>query len=83
MLELYQIDDCPYCRRVRAKFAELGLDYIIRNEPDSHKQRTRLNALSGQTFVPTLHDPERDVIIPDDDDEIITYLDEHYADRSG
>ena len=78
MLELYQLEGCPYCLRVRAKLAELGLDYIIRNEPDSHQERTRLKQLSGQTWVPTLHDPERGVIIADDDDKIIDYLETHY-----
>jgi glutaredoxin len=81
MLELYQLEGCPYCRRVRDTLAELGLDYIIRNEPGSHRERTRVKALSGQTFVPTLHDPERNVIIADDDDKIIDYLNTHYRRR--
>jgi glutathione S-transferase len=63
--------------------ADLGLDYIIRNEPGSHQARTRVKALSGQTFVPTLHDPERNVVIADDDDRIIDYLHEHYGRRAG
>jgi len=81
MLELYQTENCPYCVRVRGALADLGLDYIVRNEPDSHRERTRLKALSGQTFVPTLHDPERGVIIADDDDKIIEYVTEHYGRR--
>jgi glutaredoxin 3 len=81
MLELYQLEDCPYCVRVRTALAELGLDYIIRTEPASHRERTRLKALSGQTFVPTLHDPERGVIITDDDEKIIDYLTEYYGRR--
>lgn len=79
MLELYQTEDCFACVRVREALAELGLDYIIRTEPTSHRERTRLKALSGQTFVPTLHDPERGVIIPNDDEKIIDYLSEHYG----
>ena len=81
MLELYQTEGCPYCVRVREALSDLGLDYIIRNEPSSHRERTRLKALSGQTFVPTLHDPERGVIIADDDDKIIDYLNEQYGSR--
>ena len=81
MIELYQLEDCPYCVRVRFALAELGLDYIIRTEPASHHERTRLKSLSGQTFVPTLHDPERGVIIADDDEKIIDYLTEHYGRR--
>ncbi|HUJ79394.1 MAG TPA: glutathione S-transferase N-terminal domain-containing protein [Nitrospiria bacterium] len=82
MLELYQLEDCPYCVRVREALADLGLDYIIRNEPSSHRERTRVRALSGQTFVPTLHDPERGIVIADDDDKIIAYLHEHYGRRA-
>jgi glutaredoxin 3 len=81
MLELYQTEDCSSCVRVRETLADLGLDYIIRNEPFSHRERTRLKTLSGQTFVPTLHDPERGVIIVDDDEKIINYLTEHYGHR--
>ena len=81
MLELYQLESCPYCARVREALADLGLDYMIRNEPAGHRDRTRVNALSGQTFVPTLHDPERNVIIADDDDKIIDYLNTHYRHR--
>jgi glutaredoxin 3 len=82
MLELYQTEDCPYCMRVRITLAELGLDYVIRNEPYSHRERTRLKELSGQTYVPTLHDPERGIIITDDDDKIIDYVNEHYGRRT-
>jgi glutaredoxin len=81
MLELYQLEGCPYCVRVREALAALGLDYVIRNEPASHSERHRVKKLSGQTFVPTLHDPERHVVIADDDDEIIDYLTQHYGRR--
>ncbi|MEW6325070.1 MAG: glutathione S-transferase N-terminal domain-containing protein [Nitrospirota bacterium] len=79
MLELYQLENCPFCRRVREALAELGLDYIIRNEPPGHGERVRVKKLSGQTFVPTLHDSDRHVIIADDDDAIIEYLNRHYG----
>ena len=82
MLELYQLENCPYCRRVRDALADMGIDYIIRNEPAGHHDRVRVKKLSGQTFVPTLHDPERNVIIADDDDKIIDYLREHYGRRT-
>jgi glutathione S-transferase len=81
MLELYQLESCPYCTRVREALADLGLDYIIRNEPSGHRDRARVKTLSGQTFVPTLHDPERNAIIADDDDKIIEYLNAHYGRR--
>ncbi len=79
MLELYETPGCPYCIRVRETLDELGIEYLVHTEPSSHRERTRVKALSGQTFVPTLHDPERGVIIADDDDKIIEYVTEHYG----
>lgn len=78
MLELYQIEECPYCARVRAKMTDLGIDYIIRNEPRDKSKRERLERVSGQKGVPTLVDPDRNVVIADDDDAIIEYLEKHY-----
>ena len=83
MLELYQIEECPYCGRVRARMTDLGIDYIIRNEPRDKSKRDRLAKVSGQRGVPTLVDPERDVVIADDDDAIIKYIEEHYGAGSG
>lgn len=79
MLELYQIEECPYCARVRSKLTDLGIDYIIRNEPRDKSKRERLERVSGQRGVPTLVDPDRNVIIADDDDAIIEYLEKYYG----
>lgn len=79
MLELYQIEGCPYCRRVRSRLDALGLDYIVRNEPAALGERERLFKVSGQRLTPTLVDPDRAVIIADDDDAIIAHLDREYG----
>lgn len=81
MLEIYETPGCPYCIRVRQKLDELGIEYLVHSEPSSHRERSQVKALSGQTYVPTLHDPERNVIIADDDDAIIAYLHKHYGHR--
>jgi len=78
MLELYQFEECPYSQLVRTRLTDLGIDYLIRNEPREKQKRDRLQRISGQKGVPTLVDPERGVIIPDDDKKIILYLNEHY-----
>lgn len=78
MLELYQFEECPYCQIVRTRLTDLGIDYLIRNEPRDKQKRERLQRISGQKGVPTLVDPERGVTIPDDDQKIIRYLEEHY-----
>lgn len=83
MLELYQFEECPYCARVRAKMTDLGIDYILRNEPREKGTRKRLQKISGQQGVPTLVDPKRNVVIADDDDKIIEYLEKYDAKGKG
>ncbi len=72
MLKLYQLETCPYCLRVRDKLDELGLAYEKINVPSEKDKRTELIKISGQKGVPTLVDG--DVVIADDDDKIIAYL---------
>lgn len=79
MLELYQFEECPYCVRVRVKMTDLGIDCILRNEPREKSKRDRLRKISGQVGVPTLVDSDTGTIIPDDDDEILAYLEERYG----
>ena len=74
MLELYQFEECPYCARVRAKMTDLGISYIIHNVPRERNKRDELEKISGQRFVPVLVDKEHDVMIADDDEKIIRYL---------
>ena len=78
MLELYQFEECPYCRRVRAKLTDLGITYIIHNVPRDRALRDELEKVSGQRFVPVLVDKEHDVIIADDDENIIQHLERTY-----
>ncbi|MFB6189949.1 MAG: glutathione S-transferase N-terminal domain-containing protein [Candidatus Nanohaloarchaea archaeon] len=76
MLEVYQFEGCPFCSKVREKMNDLGLDFIARSvDPDD---RSRVEEVSGQTGVPVLKDPNRDVVMPESDD-IIEYLEEHYG----
>jgi len=80
MLELYQFEGCPFCERVRAALDALGLDYIVRTVPRQHARRDRVRAVSGQTRVPVLVDPERGEVVVDSDD-IIDHLKAHYSRR--
>lgn len=55
---------------------ELEIDFIMRQvDPDD---RSRVKEISGQTGVPVLVDPNRDVVMPESDD-IVEYLEEHYS----
>lgn len=78
---LYQAEWCPYCARVRSKLTDLLLDYKNVNVPTSHAARTIVRDVSGQTGIPTMVDG--DVVIADDDDKIIAYLNQKYGNRWG
>jgi len=74
---LYQAEWCPYCAHVRSAMTDMLLDYKVINVPRDHAQRGIVKEVSGQTGIPTMVDG--DVVIPDDDDKIIAYLQEKYA----
>mgnify|MGYP000556558008 CR=1 FL=1 len=78
-LELYELDGCPYCAKVVDKLDELGLDYESHKVPSSHSKRTEVEAVSGQTGVPVLVDPENGVEGMAESDDIVEYLEETYG----
>ena len=78
MLELYQIEGCSACERVRETLDELGLSYVVRPVPPEHARRDRVIEISGQTLVPVLVDAERHLVMHESRD-IIAYLREHYS----
>lgn len=79
MLKLYQREGCPDSKRVREKLTELGITYINVNVPKEQEERREVYEVSGQYWIPVLVDG--DVIIPEDADKIIQYLDETYGGR--
>lgn len=80
MLELFQYEACPDCRRVREKLSSLMLDYVARQVSPDPAQRTRVELATGQREVPVLVDPERAMVVTEADD-IIAYLDETYNEK--
>ncbi len=54
MMELYQTEWCPASRRVRQRFTELGLAYVIRQVPVDKADRRELLAATGSDVVPAL-----------------------------
>jgi glutaredoxin len=66
MLELYSMEGCGPCRRVREVLTELDLDYVHRSCPkgDSHNRR-RLQERAVAVRVPYLVDPNCDVELHD------------------
>ena len=79
-LELYNLEGCPFCAIVRDILDELGLDYVVHEVPGMRFLRSAVRKISGQSNVPVLIDPNRDVILPESED-IIAYLREHYGKR--
>lgn len=79
MIRLYQREECGDSRPVRQKLTELGITYIAVNVRKEREKRTEVYEASGQYFIPVLVDGE--VVIANDSDKIIRYLDEKYGGR--
>lgn len=78
-LVLYEMEGCPYCRRVREVMTHLNLDYESRPAPHKGQlYRNELKQQSGATQVPYLIDENADVQMAESQD-IIDYLFEHYS----
>lgn len=82
MLELYQFEQCPYCKRVREKLTELNKDYVCRNVKKGSGKSKILEVLGGKVQVPFLMDLDYGVGMYESD-EIIKYLDKTYGEKGG
>jgi glutaredoxin 3 len=80
MLELFQYETCPDCRRVREKLSALMLDFVARQVASDPAQRARVELATGQKDVPVLVDPEQAMVVTEADD-IIAYLEETYSEK--
>ncbi len=78
-LELYELEGCPYCAKVKTKLDELGLEYESHMVARSHSERDEVEAISGQTGVPVLIDEEHGVDGMPESDDIVAYLEETYG----
>ena len=76
LLEVYQFEGCPFCKNVRQKMTDLGIDFIVRQV--DKQERTKVKEISGQEGVPVLVDPNNDTVMPESDD-IVEYLEKHYS----
>ena len=77
LMKLYQADWCPFSQRVKRRLEELGITYIPVKVSRDKAMREDLFRISRQRGIPTLVD--EDVVITDDDDAIIAYLEGRYA----
>jgi len=78
LLELYDMEGCPFCRPVREYLTELDLDVLIHPCPKkSTRNREKLSALGGKKQMPYLYDPNTDTGLYEMQD-IIVYLKNQY-----
>lgn len=78
LLELYEFEACPYCRKVREVLCELDLDYLVHPVAHGSPRRAELKRRGGKVQVPYLVDPNTGSEMYESDD-IIAYLNKHYG----
>ena len=81
MLELYQQETDPGCRRVREALSALTLDFIVRQVSSDSERLDELKRATGRADVPVLIDRDRGMVITETGD-ILAYLKETYGDGS-
>lgn len=73
-IELYDMEGCPYCRKVRDALTTLDIDALIFPCPKNGQvHRPRARALAGKEQFPFLVDPNQSVSMLESND-IIRYL---------
>ncbi|HYV57529.1 MAG TPA: glutathione S-transferase N-terminal domain-containing protein [Candidatus Nitrosopolaris sp.] len=78
ILELYDFEACPYCRKVREVLSELDLDYRVHPVAQGSGRRAELVRRGGKMQVPYLVDPNTGTELYESDD-IIRYLNATYG----
>jgi glutathione S-transferase len=79
-LELYEFEQCPYCRKVREALSELDLSaHIYPCPPGGERFRPRAEELGGKRLFPFLVDPNEGQRLYESDD-IVRYLARTYGD---
>ncbi len=81
MLELYQMEHCPFCAKVRQVMEELDLDFVSRNMSKGSQKRELLRRLGGKEQVPFLVDTsdQNHVVMLYESNDIINYLRKQYG----
>jgi glutathione S-transferase len=78
LLELYDFEACPYCRKVREVLCELDLDYRAHPVARGSRHRAELEQRGGKVQAPYLVDPNTDAELYESED-IIGYLNATYG----
>ncbi len=81
-LELYEFEDCAYCRLLREALTELDLDVLIRPCPRGGSRfRPQVKMLGGKSQFPFLVDPNSGTSLYESAD-IVDYLIDAYGGRT-
>lgn len=78
LLEMYEFEACPFCRKVREVLSELDLEYVSRTVARGSAGRDVLRARGGKMMVPYLIDPNTGTEMFESAD-IVEYLRETYG----
>ena len=78
LLELYDFEGCPFCRKVREVLCELDLDYLEHPVARGSPRRAELVKRGGKMQAPYLVDPNTRTEMYESDD-IIAYLNATYG----
>jgi glutathione S-transferase len=78
LLELYDFENCPYCRKVREALCELDLDVLVHPSGKGSAHRQHLKRRGGKVQVPYLVDPNTGTELYESED-IIAYLNHTYG----
>jgi glutathione S-transferase len=82
MLELYEFEACPFCRKVREALTMLDLEVLVRPTPRGGTRfRPEAIARGGQRKFPLLVDPNENLLLYESDD-IIRHLYARYGTTS-
>jgi len=73
LIELYNFEASPYCRKVREALSELDIAYVVHNVAKRSRRRPELIARGGRMMVPYLIDPNTGTELYESDD-IVAYL---------
>lgn len=77
-LELYEMEGCPFCRKVRETLTELDLDYVSYPCAKGSRHRQQAVERGGKALFPLLIDPNADLTLYESED-IIDHLHATYG----
>lgn len=81
MLELYEFETCPYCRKVREALTMLDLDVVVRPTPvGGTRFRPEAIERGGKKQFPLLVDPNAAEPLVYESDAIVAHLYKSYGD---